>query len=132
MSPPSEDGVLCFLGDRVGLRCRMVSARSDPRTKQADYDRPVAAIVAYGVVLPPSDVRPDFTPIVSMVVAICLARFVVGLRLTPMIAVLAAFAGSLWAALAEGLGIVPPSVAALALVLGLRGAVRRASSRGTG
>ena len=92
----------------------------------------MAAIAAYGVVLPPSEVHPDFTPIVSIIVAICVARFVVGLRLTPMMSVLAAFGGSLWAALAEGLGIMPPSVAALALVLGLRGAVRRAASRGTG
>ncbi len=92
----------------------------------------VAGLLAYGMLMPHSPPHGDLTPLVSIVVAILLARFVVGLPLTPMTGVLAAFGGSLWAALAQGWGIEPPSVVALVFVLGLRSAVRRVGSRGAG
>jgi hypothetical protein len=92
----------------------------------------VAGLLAYGMLMPHSPPHGDLTPLASIVVAILLARFFVGLPITPMTGVLAAFAGSLWAALAQGLGIEPPSIAALVLVLGLRSAVRRVGSRGAG
>jgi hypothetical protein len=88
----------------------------------------VTGLLAYGMLMPHSPPHGDLTPLVSIVVAILLARFVVGLPLTPMTGVLAAFGGSLWAALAQGWGIGPPSVVGLVLVLGLRGAVRRVAS----
>jgi len=92
----------------------------------------VAGLLAYGTMMPHSAPHGDLTPLVSIVVAILLARFVVRLPVTPMTGVLAAFAGSLWAALAQAWGIEPPSIVALVLVLGLRSAVRRVASRGAG
>jgi len=89
-------------------------------------------LLAYGMLMPHSARHADATPLVAIVIAIVLARFVVGLPLTPLTGVLAAFGGSLWAALAQGIGIGPPSIAALLLVLGLRSAVRRVGSRGAG
>jgi hypothetical protein len=96
------------------------------------YDVTVPGLLAYGMLVPRSARHADATPLVAIVVAILLARFVVGLPLTPMTGVLAAFGGSLWAALAQGWGIGPPSVVGLVLVLGLRSAVRRVGSHGAG
>lgn len=85
----------------------------------------MASVLAYGVSVAPYSRHLDLTPITAIVVAILVARFVVGMRLTPLGAALAAFAGALWAYLAEGWGLVVPSLAALVITLSLRAVVRR-------
>ena len=62
----------------------------------------------------------DLTPLVSIVGAIVILRFVVGMRLSPMSLTMAAFGGALWAYLIAVWGLAPPSVAALFVVISLR------------
>jgi hypothetical protein len=87
-------------------------------------------VLGYGMILRADQqaASPDLAPMLAILSALAIARFVVGLRLTPMSGVVAAFAGALWAFLVPGWGLVPPSVAALTLILSARAIVRR--SRG--
>jgi hypothetical protein len=86
----------------------------------------VIFLLAYGVSIPPAARHLDLTPLLAIIGGILIARSVVGARLTPMTAVLAAFCGALWAYLAERWGLVPPSIAAFVLVCALRSASPRA------
>ncbi|MGH9247165.1 MAG: hypothetical protein ACRD29_23165 [Acidimicrobiales bacterium] len=70
----------------------------------------------------------DLTPLVAMVAAVLILRFVVGVRLTVMTATLAVCAGALWASIIERWGVALPSAAAAVLLTGLRTAVGRARS----
>lgn len=78
-------------------------------------------VLGYGMSIPPPELRhADLTPLIAMIAAILLVRFVVGIRLTPMSAVQAAFVGALWAYLAEPWGLVIPSALAVVVVALLR------------
>jgi hypothetical protein len=80
----------------------------------------MASILAYGMSVPPGPRHLDLTPLTAIVTAILVARFLVGLRLSPPTVVGAAFAGALWAYLTEPWGLVVPSTAALLLIMFLR------------
>jgi hypothetical protein len=80
----------------------------------------VESLFGYGVWIPPAPRHLDLTPLVAILTALVIARFVVGVRLSPPTAVGAAFVGALWAYLAQPLGLVIPSMAALLLVIVLR------------
>ena len=84
----------------------------------------MTSVLGYGVSVSPAPRHLDLTPILAIIAAILIIRFVVGVRLTPMSSVLAAFAGALWAYLAQGWGFAVPSLAALVVTLSLRAAVR--------
>jgi hypothetical protein len=96
----------------------------------------MASVLGYGMWLPSAgSTHGDFTPIASMLVAVLIARFVIGLRLTPMSIVAAAFAGALWAYLAERWGL--PAATALGVLTVIvasvlvRGTGRRGGLRST-
>jgi hypothetical protein len=80
----------------------------------------VSFLLAYGVSIPPAARHLDLTPLLAIIGGIAIWRFVVGAPLTPLTGAIAAFSGALWAYLAEGWGLIPPSVAALLLVVLLR------------
>ena len=85
----------------------------------------MAAVLGYGVSPFPVHPHGDLTPIVAILTGLLIARFVVGMRLTPMSAVFAAFGGALWAYLAQAWGLTLPSLVALIVVLSLRAVTRR-------
>jgi hypothetical protein len=76
--------------------------------------------LAYGMSVPPGPRHLDLTPLIAIVTAIVIARFLVGLKLTPPTVAGAAFVGALWAYLAEPWGLVTPSSLALLLIVVLR------------
>jgi len=80
----------------------------------------MSAVLAYGMSVAPGPRHLDLTPLVAIVTAIVIARFLVGLRLTPPTVAGAAFAGALWAFLAEPWGLLAPSSLALLLIVVLR------------
>jgi hypothetical protein len=87
-----------------------------------------AFILAYGMSVQPGPRHLDLTPLTAIVVAILIARFMIGLRLSPPTVVGAAFAGALWAYLAEPWGLAGPSVVALLIIVALRRSVRLSRS----
>jgi hypothetical protein len=80
----------------------------------------MSSFLAYGMSVPPGTRHLDLTPLIAIVCSIVIARFLVGLRLTPPAAAGAAFAGALWAYLAEPWGLLTPSFLALLLIIVLR------------
>jgi hypothetical protein len=58
----------------------------------------------------------DFTPVVAVIVAIFIVRFLLGFRLTGPTVVMAVLGGTLWAAAAAQWGITVPSLVAVAAV----------------
>ena len=90
-------------------------------------------VLSYGMVVPPGPRHLDLTPLTAIVVALLVARFVVGFRLTPMTGVNAAFAGALWAYLAEVWGLAIPTAIAVIVSVVLRARVHSArAARGGG
>jgi hypothetical protein len=86
--------------------------RSDPR-----YDRPAMAPLALGVSIRWAHAGPaDFTPLLAMIAAILVARFVVGVRLGAVSTLMAAGAGAAWAAAIPRWGVTVPTLLALAVV----------------
>ena len=81
---------------------------------------PVSSVLRYGVPFYPGAPQLDLTPLVSIVGAVVVVRFFVGLRLTPMSLTMAAFGGALWSYLVVGRGFAMPSLAALVVVVSLR------------
>jgi hypothetical protein len=90
-----------------------------------DNGIPLGSVLAYGMSVQPGPRHLDLTPLVAILAAIVIARFVVGLALSPPTIVGATFSGALWAYLAEPLGLAAPSVAAILLIVVLRGVRRR-------
>jgi len=85
--------------------------------------------LATGVPIPWARSGPaDFTPLLAMVVAVLVLRFVIRAQLTAMSTMLALAGGAFWAYSAERWGIVIPSVSALLLIARLRISVGRARS----
>lgn len=70
----------------------------------------------------------DFTPLLAMVAAILVVRFVVGLQLTLPRTLAAAAAGAAWAAVAATEGFALPTLAAVAATALLALAAGRARS----
>lgn len=90
-------------------------------------------LLAYGVAFPTRGrAYADLTPIVSMLVAVVLARLVLGLRLTSFTIVLAAFCGALWAYLAEPWGLVAPTALAAFGLIVAAGVLRRRRTEALG
>jgi len=90
------------------------------------------SILAYGMSVQPGPRHLDLTPLTAIVASILIARFLIGLRLSPPTVVGAAFAGALWAYLAEPWGLVRPSMIALLLVIVLRRSIRLGGSERIG
>lgn len=87
------------------------------------------AELATGVPIPWARAGPaDFTPLVSMLGAVFILRFVVGARLTVMTTTLAIFAGVLWAYGIQRWGIPFPTLLALLLIARLRTTIERTRS----
>jgi len=85
--------------------------------------------LAIGVPIPWAPAGPaDFTPLVAMLGAILILRFVVGVRLTVMTTMLAITAGALWSYSAERWGIVVPTMSALVLIVSLRSSMAHSRS----
>jgi hypothetical protein len=77
--------------------------------------------LALGVSIPWARSGPaDFTPLLAMVAAVLVARFVVGVRLTLPVAVVAAAAGAAWAAAIPTFGTSVPTLAAITATALLR------------
>jgi hypothetical protein len=70
----------------------------------------------------------DFTPVLAIVAAILVARFVIGARLTMLTLVVAAAAGAAWAAAIPQWGFTAPTLAAVLAVSALRVWIDRARS----
>ena len=68
----------------------------------------------------------DFTPLISVLGAVLILRFVVGARLTVMTTTLAIFAGAFWVFGIERWGITFPTVVTLLLITRLRTTIGRA------
>jgi hypothetical protein len=62
----------------------------------------------------------DFTPILAMLVAVVVARFVFGVRLGAVTTVAAAAIGAAWAATIPEFGLSVPTLLALAALTALR------------
>jgi hypothetical protein len=62
----------------------------------------------------------DFTPLVAMLVAVVVARFVFGIRLGAVTAVAAAATGAAWAAALPRFGVSVPTLVALVALTALR------------
>jgi hypothetical protein len=83
-------------------------------------------MLALGVSIPWARSGPaDFTPLLAMLCAILILRFVVGSHLTAMRTMLAVACGALWATCIERWGIVVPTAFALLVIAGLRSIVGR-------
>jgi len=83
--------------------------------------------LAMGVPIPWAQAGPaDFTPLISVLGAVLILRFVVGARLTVMTTMLAIFVGALWAYGIERWGMTLPSVVTLLLIARLRTTIGRA------
>lgn len=61
----------------------------------------------------------DFTPLLAMLAAVLVARFVVGLRLGAVSTVMAAAAGAAWAAAIPQFGLGAPTLVAVAVMVAL-------------
>ena len=68
----------------------------------------------------------DFTPLVAMLVAVLVARFVCGVRLGAVTTVAAAATGAAWAATIPEFGLSVPTLLALVALTALRWASRPA------
>lgn len=89
----------------------------------------MVAPLALGVPLRWADAGPaDVTPLLAILGAVLIARFVIGARMTIMTATLAAAAGAAWAAALPRLGITIPSLMAVLMICALRVWVGRARS----
>lgn len=62
----------------------------------------------------------DFTPLVAMIAAILIARFVVGVRLGPVSTLMAAGVGAAWAAAIPRWGLALPTLLVLAVAAAAR------------
>ena len=71
----------------------------------------------------------DLTPLMAIVAAVLVMRFVLGVGVTMMTFMLAATAGALWAYAAQTWGLVWPSAVAVAGTALLQAPVRRAQGR---
>jgi hypothetical protein len=79
------------------------------------------SLLALGVSIRWAEAGPaDFTPLLSMMAAVLVVRFVVGLRLGPITAVAAAGAGAAWAAAVPPWGIALPTLVVIVATAGLR------------
>lgn len=58
----------------------------------------------------------DLTPLLAMIGAVLVLRFVIGLPLTLFLTILAAAAGAAWAAAVQSWGLALPTLAAVAAV----------------
>lgn len=85
---------------------------------------PIAPLLAYGTTVRLGQREGDPTMILALLVALVLVRSVARLHLTPMVAALTCFAGALWALMIESWGVATPSIAALAVLLGVRSIAR--------
>lgn len=86
--------------------------------------------LALGVPIPWAHAGPaDFTPLVAIVTAVLIMRFVIGIRITMMTFMLAAAAGALWAYAAQQWGLVVPTAVVLLAIPVLYGSVQRAHIR---
>jgi len=79
-------------------------------------------ILGYGVSVAPGDRHFDPVPMIGILAALAITRGVIGARLTPMNAALAAFGGALWAFTVGSVGTFLPTFVAFVLVLALRAA----------
>lgn len=85
--------------------------------------------LAIGVPIPWARAGPaDFTPLISVLGAVLVLRFVVGARLTMMTTMFAIFAGASWAYGIERWGILFPTLITLLLITTLRTTIGRARS----
>jgi hypothetical protein len=79
------------------------------------------SLLALGVSIRWAEAGPaDFTPLLAMLTAVLVVRFVIGLRLGPITTVAAAGAGAAWAAAVPPLGIAVPTLVAIVATAGLR------------
>jgi len=82
-------------------------------------------VLALGVAIPWARSGPaDFTPVLAVILAAVVIRFVLGFRLTLLPVSLAVLSGTLWAAATPHWGVTLPTLAALAGV-GVLSVVRR-------
>lgn len=89
----------------------------------------MAAPLALGVPLRWADAGPaDVTPLLAILGAVLIARFVIGARLTILTVTLAAGAGAAWAAALTNWGFTIPTLMAVLVVSALRLWVGRATS----
>ncbi len=70
----------------------------------------------------------DFTPLLAILGAVLIARFVIGARMTIMTATVAAAGGAAWAAALPRWGITIPTLMAVLMISALRVLVGRARS----
>jgi hypothetical protein len=68
----------------------------------------------------------DFTPLLAMLIAVVVARFVFGVRLGAVTTVAAAATGAAWAAAIPRFGISAPTLVALVALTALRWVARPA------
>ena len=91
--------------------------------------RCMAGLVALGVSTRWAHAGPaDFTPLLAILGAVLIARFVIGARMTIMTATFAAAAGAAWAAALPRWGITIPSLMAVLMICAFRVWVGRARS----
>jgi hypothetical protein len=84
------------------------------------------APLALGVSIKWSPAGPaDFTPLLAMMAAILVARFVAGIRLGPVSTVLAAGVGAAWAGAIPQWGLAVPTLIVIVLVAATRAWVDR-------
>jgi hypothetical protein len=89
----------------------------------------MTALLALGVSMRWAQPGPaDFTPLLAILAAVLVARFVIGARLTMMTGFVAAAAGAAWAAALPRWGFTVPTLAAILAVSALRVWVDRARS----
>lgn len=78
----------------------------------------MVGMLGLGVAVRWADAGPaDFTPLIAMVAALTIARFVLRIRLSVMTFMLTILAGALWAGAAAQWGFTVPTLAAI-LVIG--------------
>jgi hypothetical protein len=86
-------------------------------------------ILGYGVSVRPGDRQFDPVPLLGILAALAITRGVIGARLTPLTAALAAFGGALWAFTVGRVGTFLPTFVALVVILALRAAHAEAAAR---
>ena len=88
-----------------------------------------AALIAWGVGYRPQNETGDWTPLVAILAALLIARFVVRRPLTPVSGAFAVFCGALWAYAAQRWGHSVAAIGAVAVVLATSAAAGRMRPR---
>ena len=85
----------------------------------------VVGLIAWGVGYRPQNETGDWTPLVAILLALLISRFVVGLRLTPVTGAFAVFFGAFWAYSAQRWGHSLAAVGAFLVILAGLSVARR-------